>query len=341
MVVREWDPAGASDAEIESVVVALNEVLTADLPSDPPWRTAGMRQYLTEVIPGERRVCWLVGADAVPDLPAGTGPAVGHASLLLLGDIGVVDVLVHPAARHRGAGRALLAAAVRRAYSEGLASIGVEAVGGTPATKFWESLGFRCAYVEMRGVLQLAAVDPAAVQAMAAAVPGDYEVEFHPGGLPERLLEVYAAAKASRRDAEPGDLELRPSSYDAHRLAESLATLNRRGMRPYLVLAVHQPTGSVAALTEVVAPSQHPTRADQYDTIVVPAHRGLGLERAVKARMLIELRAAEPQLTEVQTWNALVNDPMAEVNAELGFRPDREWREYEADVLDLIRTLND
>jgi len=339
VVVREWDPAGASEAEIESVVAALNEVLTADLPSDPRWRTTGMRDYLAEVMPGERRVCWLVGADAAPDLPAGAG-AVGHASLLLLGDIGVVEVLVHPAARHRGTGRALVAAAVRRAYAEGLASIGVEAVGGTPATKFWESLGFRCAYVEMRSVLDLAAVDPVAVRAMAAAVPGDYRVEFHPGGLPERLLEVYAAAKASRRDAEPSDLELRPSSYDAHRLAESLATLNRRGMRPYLVLAVHQPTGAVAALTEVVAPSQHPARADQYDTIVVPAHRGLGLERAVKARMLIELQAAEPHLAEVQTWNALVNDPMAEVNAELGFRPDREWREYEADVLDLIRQLN-
>ncbi|MPZ26773.1 MAG: hypothetical protein GEV12_10020 [Micromonosporaceae bacterium] len=37
---------------------------------------------------------------------------------------------------------------------------------------------------------------------------------------------------------------------------------------------------------------------------------------------------------------ALANDPMAEVNAELGFHPDREWREYEADVLDLVRQLN-
>ena len=331
MVVREWDPAGASDAEVESVVAALNEVLAVDLPGEPHWRLAGMREYLAETMPGERRVCWLTRSD--PDRLS------GHANLLLLGDIGVVEVLVHPAARHQGVGRALLAAAVRRAYSEGLASIGVEAVGGTPATKFWESLGFRCPYVELRSILDLTALDRQAVQAMAVAVPDGYRVEFHPGGLPDRLLEVYAAAKASRRETEPSELELRPSSYDAQRLSESLDTLNRRGMRPYLVLAVHEPTGEVAALTEVVAPTQHPARADQYDTIVVPAHQGLGLERAIKARMLIELAAAEPQVTQVQTWNALANDPMTEVNAELGFRPDREWREYEADVLDLVRQL--
>lgn len=339
MVVREWDPASAPDTEIESMVASLNDVLAVDLPGDPTWQATGMREYLTETMPGERRVCWLVSEDEAGSPAAGAGRALAHANLLLLGDIGVVEVLVHPAARHKGTGRALLAAVIRRAYSDGIASIGVEAVGGTPAMKFWESLGFHCPYVEMRSILDLSTVDTERVRATAAQVPAGYRVEFHPRGLPATLLEAYAAAKASRRETEPGELELRPSSYDAQRLVDSLTTLNRRGMRPYLVLAVHQASGEVAALTEVVAPTQHPTRADQYDTIVVPAHQGLGLDRAIKARMLLELRAAEPQVAEVQTWNALENDPIAEVNAELGFRPDREWREYEADVLDLLRQL--
>lgn len=313
------------------MVASLNEVLAADLPDDPPWRSDAMRPYLVETMPGERRLCWLTTGDEA----AGEPQALGHANLLLLGDIGVLEVLVHPAARAHGVGRALTAAAARRAYSEGINSLGLEAVGGTPAIKFWESLGFRCVYVELRSVLQLAQVDEARLRAMAAAVPDGYRLEYHPGGLPKGLLEPYAAAKASRR--ETGDLDLRPSSYDAQRLAESLETLNRRGMPPYLVLAIHEPTGAVGALTELVTPRQHPSRADQYDTIVVPEHRRLGLERAIKARMLLELREAEPQLHEVQTWNAPEGDPMADVNTELGFRPDREWREYEADVLDLVR----
>lgn len=326
MTVREWDPRTAPAEQIEAFVHTLNEVFRSDVPGDPAWENTMIREYLTETLPGERRICWVAESASA---------AGGYANLLLLGDLGVLEVLVHPAYRRRGVGRALAAAACQRAYQEGASSLGVEVIGGTPAVAFWEALGFRLAYVELRSVLDLRKVDWPRLREMAAAVPAGYRVEFHAGDLPKDLLDPYATAKASRREADTPDLELRPSSYDAQRLAESLRTLNRRGMRPYLVLAVHEATGAVAALTEVVAPIQHPTRADQYDTIVVPEHQGLGLERAIKARMLFELRTAEARLVEVQTWNAPRNDPMARVNAELGFRPDREWREYETDVLGL------
>jgi GNAT superfamily N-acetyltransferase len=74
--------------------------------------------------------------------------------------------------------------------------------------------------------------------------------------------------------------------------------------------------------------------------MVVPAHRGYGLGRALKARMLFELRSAEPRMTEVQTWNAFENEPLIKVNSELGFQPDRHWYEYDADVAELIRRLD-
>jgi hypothetical protein len=111
-------------------------------------------------------------------------------------------------------------------------------------------------------------------------------------------------------------------------------------MKPYIVLAIHEKTDEVAGLTEVVVPAQHPTRADQYDTIVVPDHRGYGIDRAIKARMLFELRSAEPGLVDVQTWNAPDSDAMLKVNSELGFQPDREWLEYEAEVAHLVQRLD-
>src|SRR5919107_3991400 len=110
-------------------------------------------------------------------------------------------------------------------------------------------------------------------------------------------------------------------------------------MKPYIVLAIHEKTGAVAGLTEVVVPAQHPTRADQYDTIVVQGHRGYGIDRAIKARMLFELRSAEPALLEVQTWNAQHNESMLKVNADLGFQSDRDWYEYTADVAQLVQRL--
>jgi GNAT superfamily N-acetyltransferase len=332
--VRQWDPASAPAAEIEALVRTLNAALDADLPDDPRWDVVGVREYLAETMPGEHRFCWLAEATD------GDVPIAGHANLLVLGDIGVVEVLVHPAWRRTGVGRALLERVATRAHTEGLASIGVEAVGDTPAAAFWEAVGFRCAYVELRSVLQLSAVDWQALRAMADTAPVGYRIECHRGTLPPEWLEPYAAAKAVRRGIDLPDLALRPSSYDADRLAASLDTLHRRGMTPYLVMAVHEGTGDVAALTEVVTPVQRPSRGDQYDTIVTPEHQGLGLDRVIKARMLLELSAAEPLLTEVQTWNALESDPMIKVNDDLGFRPDRQWCEYEADVATLRAVLD-
>ncbi|WP_431936210.1 GNAT family N-acetyltransferase [Micromonospora sp. RP3T] len=335
-MVREWDPRTASSAEIASLLDTLNAVLATDLPQDPPWQANSLREYLSEVMPGERRISWVAQDDPAPD---GTpGAIVGHVHVLLLGGIGVLEVLVHPTLRRTGIGRELVRVAARRVWDEGFQSIGVEVVGGTPAVAFYEALGFTREYVETRSVLDLGAVDWPALTEMAAEVGAGYHVEFCPGGPPDELIEPYARAKAEVRDADDG--ELRPSSYDPERLRDSLATLHRRGMKPYIVLALHEQTGEVAGLTEVVVPAQHPTRADQYDTIVVRDHRGYGIDRAIKARMLLELRSAEPELTEVQTWNAQANESMLKVNAELGYQPDRDWCEYGVDVAELVHRLD-
>jgi GNAT superfamily N-acetyltransferase len=330
-MVREWDLRAASTAELRSMLDTLNAVLTADLPDDPPWQDSHLREYLAETMPGERRISWIAEDE--------TGRAAGHVNVLLLGDIGVVEVLVHPAHRRSGLGHELLAVAAKRAYHEGFSSVGAEVVGGTSAVKFFESVGFVREYAETRSVLHLAKVDWLALGEMARGIGAGYRVEFFPGGPPDDLIEAYAKAKAEVRELDDGDLDLRPSSYDPQRLRDSLDCLHRRGMQPYIVLAIHEKTGAVAGLTEVVVPAQHPTRADQYDTIVVQDHRGYGIDRAIKARMLFELRSAEPRLAEVQTWNAQANESMLKVNAELGFQPDREWYEYGADVAELVRRL--
>lgn len=313
----------------------LNAVLSADLPEDPSWQDIKVREYLAETMPGERRISWIAEDDRLPE---GESRVFGHVNLLLLGDIGVLEVLVDPGLRRRGLGRQLVAVAARRAYLEGFSSIGVEAIGDTPAIPFWESLGFEREYVETRSVLTLSTVDWLALGEMARGIGSGYRVEFHPGGPPEELLEAYAQAKLEAQTDED-DLDLAPRSSDPQRLRDSLETLHRRGLKPFIVLAIHEASGVVAGLTEVVVPAQHPQRADQYDTIVVRDHRGYGIDRAIKARMLFELRSAEPNLLEVQTWNAQHNESMLKVNAELGFQSDRDWYEYGTDVAQLVQRL--
>jgi len=316
-------------------VETVNAALAADLPDDPPWQDVQVREYLAETMPGERRINWVAEDDRVAE---GDSHIFAHVSILLLGDIGVLEVLVHPRLRRRGLGRELVAVAARRAYHEGFSSIGVEAIGDTPAIPFFESLGFGREYVETRSVLTLSKVDWSALDEMAGGISSGYRIEYYPGGPPEDMLEAYSLAKLEAQ-VEDGDLDLAPRSSDPQRLKDSLSTLHKRGLKPYIVLAVHEESGVVAGLTEVVVPAQHPDRADQYDTIVVRDHRGYGIDRAIKARMLFELRSAEPHLREVQTWNAQHNESMLKVNAELGFQPDRDWYEYCADVAKLVQRL--
>jgi GNAT superfamily N-acetyltransferase len=341
-MVREWDPRTAPSVEIESMVHALNAVLAADLPDDPRWRTDSFREYLSVTMPGERRITWI--AEAEPGSAANGGPrgkgVLGSANILLFDTMAVLEVLVHPDARRSGVGTELLRAAVARAHGEGFATLGVEAIGGTPSATFYEAMGFECAYMETRSVLELSTVDWLRLGEMASGIGAGYRIEYFPGGPPEELYESYASAKyLAQSTVDLGDLDLRPSSHNADRLRASLRTLHMRGMKPYIVLGVHQASGEVAGLTEVVVAAQHPDRADQFDTVVVPEHRGYGLGRAIKARMLFELRSAVPKLKSVQTWNSFDAEGMLKVNAELGFQADREWREYQADVTDVALRL--
>jgi GNAT superfamily N-acetyltransferase len=331
--LREWDPATAPANEIAGWLDLYNDVMSSDLPADPRWTDAKLREYLVESMPEERRTWWLVQDE--------DGTVLGYAGLLVLSDLGVLELYVRPRVRNTGVGRALLSAVADQAASEHFSSLGVEVVGGTPSTTFYRTFGFSHVYTEMRSILSLSTVDWKHVAEMADALVSGYVVQVHEGDLPDELMPAYAEAKQVRRANPTGDMELRPSSYDTDRLRASLECLNLRGLRPYIVVAIHERTGRVAGLTELVVPTQHPTRADQYDTIVVPAHNSYGLGRVIKARMLLELREREPQLREVQTWHATDRQELSQVNKELGFVADREWREYEVDSDELAARLAD
>lgn len=334
VILRQCDPSAPSTTDVAAAVQIMNEILSTDLPEDPAWSMDMAKEYLTVTMPGECRFTWHAMDSA------GLTP-LGRATLLVTEEIGVVELMVRPCARRKGVGSALLTAVVDRAVREGVDTIGVEVAGETPSVAFFESHGFRRSCTELRGILNLSAVDWQKIETMATGIGAGYRIEVYPGGPPPAMFETYTTAKDAIRKLGYSDLDLHPSSYGPERLAASLRTLQDRGMKPYVVVAIHERSESVAALTEVVVPAHRPTRADQYDTVVVPAHRGYGADRAIKARMLLELRSAEPALRDVQTWNAPENTQILDINRELGFHIDREWREYAAHVADLThRTRN-
>jgi GNAT superfamily N-acetyltransferase len=324
--IRQWDVVNAPDQEIAAWLRAMNAVLDTELGDEPPWRADLLRDYLGVAMPGEERIAWIAEE---------AGEIVGYLGAVLLGydatGTACVELFTHPGHRRQGIAEELLATAARYAAERGQDIITTEVVDGTAAVDFYAGAGFTRTVTEDSSVLDLSTVDWDRMASLANQTAAGYHIENYPGGPPEEMLASYADAKLVVRHTPVADVEWH-AGFEADRLRDSLRTLRARGLRPYVAVAVHTASGEVAGLTELVVPAHRPQRADQYDTIVAPAHRGYGLGLAMKARMLLDLRAAEPQVTSVQTWQSEHDEPMLRVNAVLGFEHAHRWLEYEASV---------
>ncbi|WP_336920753.1 GNAT family N-acetyltransferase [Aquipuribacter sp. SD81] len=261
-----------------------------------------------------------------------------------------VELAVAPAHRGRGLGRRLLEAVRGLAREEGRDTV----VGGTgyrpdPAeawqrheravadprvstgeapehlgTSFARASGARLVQTEVRSQVRLPVEE--AVLAGVEAEVGDradaYTTRAWTGLAPADLLDDRAAL-AARMSTDPplGEVDWRPETWDADRIRRTYADWDRRGIDVVAAGAVETATGRMVAFSEMGRDRRAPGIAYQFDTIVDPAHRGRRLGIVVKAANLRAVEAAWPEVTRVQTWNALENGPMLRVNRAMGFVP--------------------
>jgi hypothetical protein len=91
-------------------------------------------------------------------------------------------------------------------------------------------------------------------------------------------------------------------------------------------------SGELAGFTQVGVDPGTPSWGFQLLTAVTRPHRGHRLGLLVKVAMLELLAEREPQLTQIITGNADVNEHMIAINAELGFEVLDHWQSWELDV---------
>ncbi len=236
-----------------------------------------------------------------------------------------LDVAVHPAARRRGTGTALLAEGVRLARAAGRSSLVAEVAEpgpDTPGCAFLRAHGWTCGMRETRRDLLLP-VDEArlsALEAQAAAASAGYGVVTWRDRTPDDLLEDRALLSARMStDAPSGDVPVGAEVWDGARLREQEAVALARGRTVLSAGAVRD--GRLVAFTDLHVRPSRPERAQQSGTLVLAGHRGHRLGARVKVAVLRELAATMPQVRRISTYNSDDNRPMVAVNEALGFRP--------------------
>lgn len=251
------------------------------------------------------------------------------------------DAFVLPGARRRGAGTVLLDAVCARAGELGRTLLVTELdeppelAGASPARRFLESAGFVEVLVEVRRDLALP-VPAGHLDALAADAAGHaagYEVVTWRDRCPAELVEGRAElGRAMSTDVPLGDLDWQEETWDAARVRERERAVAEQGRTSVVAAARERSTGRLVGFTELVARPARPRMAEQWETLVLRAHRGRRLGLLVKVAALRRLAEEVPGARVVVTGNAVVNAPMIAVNEALGFVPAGTYSSWQRPV---------
>ena len=234
-------------------------------------------------------------------------------------DLGYIDVVVRPEHRRQGHGTALLSRLGEIAQAAGRQTLYVEVrwdlgQDGSGHTAFAEAMGFRRDLVDAHRVLHLPAEMP-------PAPPRDgYVLHAWRGPCPEDWIDQYAhLLTLIVQEAPSGDYPLENEFFDGARIRSDEQLLLEQG-RVMQVVAAASPEGVLAGHTQLVFSESDPHDAYQWDTLVLPEHRGHGLGLSLKVRAMQESADLLESRRYVHTFNAASNAPMIAVNEAMGFR---------------------
>jgi GNAT superfamily N-acetyltransferase len=316
MRIVEADPSDR--ATTQGCFEVLRAAAEIDDPDGPPWSLRRLQGWMENPIdPEETWTCADESSGVIAGLYYLALPERENRDRAYL-----YRLAVHPAWRRRGIGTALLRHAAGRAARGGRSLLGGEALQGSAGAAFAVHAGASPGLVEARRVQvlpQIPAGRVSALRAQAERAAAGYSLLSWPGRVPEEYVSRYAEVESAMADA-PHDAGEEPWVWDTARVRQMDDIGERRGGRFYRIVALHDASGEIAAVTAVETDQDTPAWGHQQLTAVTRQHRGHRLGLLVKTAMLEWLSTDEPALERIVTGNAAVNRHMIAINEELGYQ---------------------
>lgn len=258
----------------------------------------------------------------------GTPVAGGTAELPLRDNTRFVylDVFTVPEQRRRGHGVAVIEALEEIGRDAGRSILYGEAVWELDAVDpgsqaFSEAVGFGLDLMDAMRELALPATLPP------LEVADGYTIHSWRGACPEEWVQGYVDVRQLINEEAPGgDAELENEFWDVARSRTEEALWDAQGRTPQVSIAVSD-DGEVVGHTQLLFPADS-DEVYQWDTLVLPTHRGHGLGLALKVTTMQEAADLLEGRRRIITYNAAGNEPMIRVNEALGFVQTAWCAEY-------------
>jgi GNAT superfamily N-acetyltransferase len=239
------------------------------------------------------------------------------------------DLFVDPAQRRQGHGTQILAHvenAARRLQRSALVIFvmeGAHEVGLAPNRSFAPARGYQHAEENVRRDIawpQSAAFRQALLDEW-SPLATDYDIVSWVGRTPSELLIERAHLSAIMPSETPHlGIDYEVEVWDGGRVRFHEATTHEMGRDLLVSAARHRESGAMVGYSELTVSREQPETAYQWDTLVTTAHRGHRLGGLMKLRNLENLALGGYATTKVSTFNAVLNQPMINVNEALGGR---------------------
>ena len=233
-----------------------------------------------------------------------------------------VEVFVESSRRRQGIGSTILAALSDVARGAGRTRLRGEALWGVdagpegtkePGPAFCTSHGFEVDILDAVRELPL----PVADLSLPAVADGYRLLDWR--ACPDRWIVQYAGLRrVLLQEAPSGPVGHENEFWDAERVRHEEREWHDQG-RVAQTCAVVAPDGRLVGHTQLVFAADG-VEVYQWDTLVLPEHRGHGLGLALKRHAMSAAADLLVGRRRITTWNATSNTAMIAVNEALGYR---------------------